>query len=260
MDNRTMGRKSRRLWTEIMARRQKNTFFQFKKFTVYQDKSAMKVCTDACIFGAVSMFPSAETILDIGTGTGLLSFMLAQRYPTSQITALEIDENAVQQARENSAESPFAKRITILQTPVQDYYTDGSALFSGIICNPPFYENALKSTNNQKNVAHHHTMLTFNELVDAVHRLLEPKGVCWILLPPTEMEKLSRIFTKKSFFKTKSISISHQPGKPIIREICCFERNNRDISIEIEQLSIFETDGAYTSRIKDVLKEFYLIF
>lgn len=243
-----------------MAKRQKNAFFQFKKFTVYQEKTAMKVCTDACIFGAMSTFPNTASILDIGTGTGLLSLMLAQRYPTSQITALEIDEAAAQQAKENSERSPFGEQITIFNTALQAFSPNEIPSFSGIICNPPFYENALKSPNNQKNTAHHHTMLSFDELVHAIQRLLLPNGVCWILLPPTEMEKLSCIFAKKSFFKTKSISISHQSSKPIIREICCFERNHREVPIETEQLCIFDTDGAYTARIKDVLKEFYLNF
>lgn len=243
-----------------MNRRQKNSFFQFKRFAVHQDKTAMKVCTDACIFGAMSTFPNSATILDIGTGTGLLSLMLAQRYTDSHITALEIDEAAAQQARENCAKSPFFDQIDVLNTALQEFTTDKNALFSGIICNPPFYENALKSADEQKNAAHHHTTLTFDVLVDAIEHLLVPDGVCWILLPPTEMEKLSRIFAKKSFSKTNSILISHQPSKPIIREICCFVRSKEELSVEIEQLTIFNTDGTYTSRIKDLLKEFYLIF
>lgn len=243
-----------------MAKRQKKSFFQFKKFTVHQDRTAMKVCTDACVLGAISEFTDPTYLLDIGTGTGLLSLMVAQRYPESKIKSIELEPEAANQAKENAKRSPFAHQIEVENTSFQSFIENKENQFTGVICNPPFYVNDLQSTNHKKNVAHHQTTLRFEELAFGIQKILKPGGVSWILLPPVEMEKLSSIFAERFFFKTRSITLSHQVDMPVIREISCFERREKEVPFQTEAISIFHRDGTYTSRFVEALKEYYLIF
>jgi tRNA1Val (adenine37-N6)-methyltransferase len=138
-----------------------NSFFQFKQFIIHQDRCAMKVTTDACLFGAWvakevgGQKSEVETILDIGTGTGLLSLMLAQK-TNATIDSVEIDEAAAEQAQENANASLWKDRIFVMPGDAKDMAYTFCKNFDIIISNPPFYENELTSSDHQKNLAHHH--------------------------------------------------------------------------------------------------------
>ena len=180
--------------------------FTFKQFTINQDRCAMKVCTDACILGASTDVENVSKILDIGTGTGLLSLMIAQR-TNAQIDAVEIDEDAYQQAVMNVQESVFASKIRVHHQRIQDCLVEDS--YDLIISNPPFYQQSLKSADAKVNRALHTVELSFDDIIDSSIRLLSPNGKFVVLLPPFEMEKLIQIAKKKGLYLSKKMLIRH---------------------------------------------------
>jgi len=244
-----------------------NNYFQFKQFKVYQDKTAMKVCTDACLFGAwtASKIESGkwkvQNILDIGTGTGLLSLMLAQK-TNGQIDAVEIyamylnqyDEDAALQAEENFTSSPSKERITLYKTPVQHF--DPTSAYDVIISNPPFFIQSLRSEAPQKNLAKHTESLSYDELLINVLKHLKPEGKFFLLLPFDEFKRFETIATqqlyllekadvkqttKHGFFRTMGVFTKH-PSKEFIRET----------------ISIKDEHNNYTEQFIELLKDYYL--
>lgn len=231
--------------------------FTFKQFTVYQDQCGMKVCTDACIFGASIDTKNAQRILDIGTGTGVLSLMLAQR-TDAKIDAVEIDESAYQQAISNVEKSNFSQKISVFHQKIQDF--EPSFRYDLIISNPPFYQKSLKSADAQTNKALHAVELSLEELVEAVIRLLNPNGQFIVLLPPFEIEKLIQFAQKKGLYLSKKIMIRHNASKPVFRVIATFS-NTQIQDIEESTLVIHEEDMKnYSAEFRELLKDYYLIF
>ncbi|RYU93880.1 tRNA1(Val) (adenine(37)-N6)-methyltransferase [Emticicia agri] len=239
------------------------SYFQFKQFIVHQDKCAMKVCTDACILGAYADVSAANKILDIGTGTGLLSLMLAQRSKAT-IDAVEIDNDAYTQAKINIAESPFAERITLHQQPVQQFSREQSGdvnpLYDLIISNPPFYQNSLPSPDAQTNKALHAETLTFSELIEVVVSLLAADGRFIVLLPPFEADQLTRVAQKKALYLSEKLLIQHNPQKAVFRVIMTFQK--RSISEYREDtLAIHEKNSnTYADKFRQLLSDYYTIF
>jgi tRNA1Val (adenine37-N6)-methyltransferase len=167
-----------------------NSFFKFKQFTIHQDKCAMKVSTDACIFGAeILLNNNAQNILDIGAGTGLLSLMQAQKKEQLKITAIEINEDAYLQAKQNFEDSKFANQIQIVKADIIKY--ESAQKFDVIICNPPFFENDLKTVNKALNDAKHSDALSLSQLINCIKNLLNNDGEAFLILPTfrkTELE------------------------------------------------------------------------
>ncbi|CAH0997327.1 tRNA1(Val) (adenine(37)-N6)-methyltransferase [Emticicia aquatica] len=217
----------------------------------------MKVCTDACILGASTDVENVKNILDIGTGTGLLSLMLAQR-SFAKIDAVEIDEDAYSQAFENVSVSKFSDKIVVHHQRIQSFVaTQGYDL---IISNPPFYQKSLKSIDNQTNKALHAVELSFEELIDSVVRLLKSNGKFVVLLPPFEIEKLIQIAQKKGLYLSKKILIRHDESKPIFRVIATFldkpANNYEENTLEIHE----ERSVIYSEAFRTLMKDYYLIF
>lgn len=158
------------------------TFFKFKQFTVYQEKCAMKVGTDGTLLGAWAA--GGKRILDIGTGTGLIAMMMAQRFADAEVTGIDIDAGAAIQATENAEASPFANRIKIVQTALQEMDTE--EYFDAIVCNPPFFENAMTCPDRQRTAARHTTALPFGELMRCAYKLLETSNGKFSLVIPSE--------------------------------------------------------------------------
>ncbi len=231
--------------------------FTFKQFTINQDRCAMKVCTDACILGASTEVENVNRILDIGTGTGLLSLMLAQR-TNAQIDAVEIDEDAYQQAFMNVKVSEFAEKIEVHHQRIQDF--ESTENYDLIISNPPFYQQSLKSSDAKANKALHAVELSFDDLIDSVLRLLSIDGKFVVLLPPFEIEKLIRIAQKKGLYLSKKMSIRHDESKPVFRVIATF-LTKKIYDLEEKSLTIHNEDGkTYSNEFRDLLKDYYLIF
>lgn len=162
-------------------------FFEFKQFVVHQDRCGMKVGTDGVLLGAWA--EGGKHILDIGTGTGLIALMLAQRYQDAEITGVELNEQAALQAQENVDASPFAHQITIENVTIQRFslQTSLQGYFDSIVSNPPFY-HSLKSKNHERTLARHTESLAFTELFEAVSLLLAPKGCFSAVIPVEQMD------------------------------------------------------------------------
>jgi tRNA1Val (adenine37-N6)-methyltransferase len=146
-----------------------NPWFHFKQFSIRQDRSAFKVGTDGVLLGAWTDVAGVETVLDVGTGTGLLALMLAQR-SAARITAIEIDGPSSDQARENTAASPWHNRISIMNTSLQDFRPEGR--FDLVISNPPFFQDSLRPPDNDRAISRHDALLTLKELATTVPRLM----------------------------------------------------------------------------------------
>ncbi|MCP9753581.1 methyltransferase domain-containing protein [Lacihabitans sp. CCS-44] len=232
--------------------------FRFKQFAIKQERAAMKVCTDSCLFGSLIATENKKNALDIGCGTGLLSLMVAQKNQKIQITALEIDQNAVLDATENIQESPFANQITLHHQTVQDFAKKSDNKFDLIFCNPPFYQNNLKSDKIDKNIAHHAETLTFNDLAKCIDILLEENGSAWILLPPFEMREFISLVEERKLYVSKRYEIRHDENKPVFRVIIELKRAKAVLE-EISLINIYE-NKQYSPIFAELLRDYYLIF
>lgn len=232
--------------------------FRFKQFTVHQENSAMKVCTDSCLFGALIRPDKPANALDIGAGTGLLSLMVAQRYPALIIDAVEIEPGAATDARYNIENSAFSHRIQLHECSIQHFAETATSVYDLIFSNPPFYENRLKSPHPHKNVAHHAAELSFRELAAVSARLLSPAGTLWILLPPFEMARFVIEAEAGSLNVNKRYILRHTAGKPAFREVASFSRQPAENPVPGE-IIIYENDK-YSSIFAALLGDYYLIF
>ncbi len=232
--------------------------FQFKQFTVQQQNTAMKVTTDACILGAYTDVAEAKNILDIGTGTGLLSLMLAQR-TNAKITAVEVDDNAYQQALENVQDSIFKEQIAVFHQSIQDFTARNKGLsFELIISNPPFFQNHLKSQQEKRNMALHTDTLSFEDLIASVIQLLAPAGQFVVLLPAYESSVLEILALEKGLYPQKKLLIRHRKESKILRIITTFGLAKKELAQE--ELIIRNLDESYTAQFETLLKAYYLIF
>ena len=156
--------------------------FRFKQFEVHQQRSAMKVGTDGVLVGAwASVQPEDRAILDIGTGTGLIALMLAQRNPEAKVIGVEIDAESAAQARENVDRSPWSDRVEIVESAVQEFATDER--FDLIVSNPPYFVDSLKCSDDSRTTARHTDSLSFAELMRSAARLLKPEGRFAVIVP-----------------------------------------------------------------------------
>ncbi len=221
----------------------------------------MKVCTDACLLGAWVAKKlegnkiKANYILDIGCGTGLLTLMLAQK-SKAQIDAVEIDNAAFEQAKENTIVSKWCERITIHHSSINDYQT--STKYELIISNPPFYENQLKSDSEGRNKAMHATTLSYEELAVAIKKNLAHNGSCGILLPYSVVKSFEEKLLMQQLFINEKLNISHSPSHPFFRTVIFISNTKKELSEY--SLTIENTENEYSSEFKELLKDYYLKF
>ncbi len=232
-----------------------NSYFQFKQFRVEQGRAAMKVCTDACVLGACAAVDGAARILDVGTGTGLLALMAAQRNGAARIDAVEVDAGAYGQALDNVQASPWANRIHPVHSRIQDY--NPGYRYDLILSNPPFYENHLKRPGMAQNVALHAEALSLPELASAVHRLLGPAGRFVVLLPPYQAGRLQEGLASLGLFPTDHLHLHDRPGAPPIRRITTYAASPPD-GCPDTKLFIRDATGTYTGDFVRLLQPFYL--
>ena len=190
-----------------------NSYFEFKRFTIRQERCAMKVGTDGTLLGAWAEIPlglGIPRILDLGTGTGLIALMMAQRYPEAEITGIDIDPEAVAQAQENVAASPFASRITIIQSDACDFEAEP---FDAIVVNPPYFVDALACPDDQRTTARHAVSLSYAALMDSAWRLLQDEGTLSVVIPAdcrSQMESEARL---RGFFLSRRCWVKTTPKK-----------------------------------------------
>lgn len=238
----------------------RNTSFRFKQFTIQQDRCAMKVCTDACVFGAWADVSEATRVLDIGAGTGLLSLMAAQRNRSAEIDAVEYELQAAGQAIENVTQSIFSDRINVVQCAIQSY--DADVLYDCIISNPPFFQSDLRSPDLAVNQAHHADTLTFADLLEAVNRFATPDGVFHVLLPVPESIVFEQMANRDGWGRKRSLLLFHHRDKQPFRRLLSLRRSELTDTVSLDkELCIYEPDGrTYTQVFQALMKDFYLIF
>jgi len=237
-----------------------NSYFKFKQFTVEQDKCAMKVCTDACLFGAMAAAVGVDLpvarVLDIGTGTGLLPLMYAQKNSNAIIDAVEIDEPAAQQAIENFAASPWGERLTVHHGSIQQFASSVNERFDLIISNPPFFENDLRSDDAKRNLALHSSELGLEELLNCIDTLLDGDGVFGVLLPYHRSAYFKSLAIDKGFCLWRDISVRQTPKHNYFRSILFFSR--QPVEVVTESIVIKEADNNYSVRFVELLRDYYL--
>lgn len=241
-----------------------NSYFRFRQFTVRQERCAMKVGTDGTLLGAWAH--GGQTVLDIGTGTGLIALMIAQRYPQSRVTAIDIDGDAVVQARENVAASPFADRIAVFHTDIRTASrtkglngTGGQtpcAKYDAIVVNPPYFNDSLTSPDDQRTTARHTTMLTYRELMMAAERLLFDDGELSVVIPFDCKVRLENEATLAGLSKTRECSVRTTPRKAPRRYLLAFRKHPAEL--EMTEGVLETAPGERSAWYHELTKEFYL--
>lgn len=259
-----------------------NSYFQFKQFIVHQDKTAMKVGTDGVLLGALASpsgcftdsihayastdsVPSAPSpslnILDIGTGTGLVALMLAQRFNSAHIDAVEIDTLACEQATENFHLSSFCSRLNAINADIKDFSAspDYQSRYNLIVSNPPYFVDSLKTPDAQRNLARHTDSLSFDDLAHSISLLLTANGISAIIIPADARQSLLNSFANNGLYPVSEVIIRPNLVKPAKRIVISFSfiKTNDILSTE---LFIEQAPRVYTTQFKSLLKDFYLNF
>lgn len=233
-----------------------NSYFQFKQFRIEQGRCAMKVSTDACIQGAwTPLQAGARKVLDIGAGTGLLSLMIAQRFPQVEIDAVELNEDAAQEAADNIAASPWNERIRVRQGDIRKI--DLSGAYDMVICNPPFFTGHLQSDDDPRNDARHAHTLSAAELEQVLRRVLNGEGRVSLLLPVTEWESRAEYLERRGWFLLHRLDVRSKAGKQPERIVSIWARLSDQVPIR-EELTIYKAHHQYTAEAEALLKDFYL--
>ncbi len=233
--------------------------FKFKQFSVDQTGCAMKINTDGVLLGALADKDKPLSILDIGTGTGVIAMMLAQRFADAQIDAVEIDESAAITAERNFKSSPFADRLTLFATGFEDFFAvHPDKKYDLIVSNPPFYINSLQSPGVKKNLAKHAGDGFFERLISAVAEHLTENGICWLVLPIDTAGVVKALAAQQQLHLQKVISIHSFENDEAHREILAlgFDKGKS----EVEQLVIYDAPKVYSKQYQEILKGFLTIF
>lgn len=235
----------------------RQTHFQFRQFKIEQCKCAMKVCTDACLFGALisENLSGKKNILDVGTGTGLLSLMYAQKNADAKIDAVEIDKDAAEQARENVFHSIWKENIEVYHQSIQQFANTRNARYDLILSNPPFFENDLKSSDIQRNKALHSSELTLKELIEIANKLLAANGSFCVLLPFSRMEYFIGLAEEADLYLTRQYLIRQTEKHTFFRSVLFFSKTEQEKISEDITIKISET---YSLRFTELLKDYYL--
>jgi tRNA1Val (adenine37-N6)-methyltransferase len=223
----------------------------------------MKVTTDACLFGAWvakevgSQQSTVDCVLDIGTGTGLLALMVAQKNEAVLIDAVEIDKEAADQANENAALSPWKERLNVINKDVKCFSFRHK--YDLIISNPPFYENEIRSATDSKNVAHHSENLTLEELLLIIKSHLASRGSFFLLLPYKRNEEVKRVFKDHQLHISKILLVKQSVKHDYFRIMLKGKRNHKPgHETIIEEMSILDYQQRYSPEFLSLLKDYYL--
>ena len=232
-----------------------NTFFQFKQFTVNHDRCAMKVGTDGVLLGAWTDVVCASSALDVGTGTGLIALMMAQRNPAMQIDAIDIDADAINQAMQNCNQSPFADQISLQQIDLLNYL-GGNGGYDVIVSNPPFFSKSLKSPDGKRSLARHTDSLSIEDLISKASNLLSLRGRLSLIYPDDERGNIQKCASGNKLYTTRVTTVYstlNSIPKRILIELSKIEKPLEETSllIEIER-------HKYSDEFTDLVKDFYL--
>jgi tRNA1Val (adenine37-N6)-methyltransferase len=235
-----------------------NNYFRFKQFTIHQEHAAFKITTDSVLLGAWAALDGVRNILDIGTGTGILALMAAQR-SDADIVAIEPDRASFMQAGLNITGSPWYHRIILANCTLQDYNPDDTILFDAIITNPPFFVNSLPNPDRKKAVARHSLTLSHDELIAHANRLLAPGGALHLVLPVSEAERFIGMAQKHGLYCRERLNVKPAPSQPPVRILMTLGRQNNEPD---ENTIVIESGGRhhYSDEYVSLTKDFYLKF
>ena len=235
----------------------RNTYFQFKQFRIDQANSAMKVGVDGVLLGAWVDLSDAKNILDVGTGTGLIALMLAQR-SKAHITAIEIEEKAAKEAAENVKASPWGNRIRVEHVSFQHFNRENPKMFDLIVSNPPFFSNAFKTASNERNLARHNDKLLLSELISGAAWLLNKAGKIALILPISELNVLKELTLQNRFYLQRLTEIKPKPSKSPNRMLV--QLGKTELECQKSMLTIYNDDNTFTEGYKELTRDFYLKF
>ena len=234
-----------------------NKYFQFKQFRIEQHFAAMKVNTDGVLLGAWTNIDGVDTVLDVGTGTGLIALMIAQRNQNSFISGIDIDQHAAVEAAENAGKSPWPDRISIQHISFQNFAENYSGKFSLIISNPPFFSNSVKNSNTRLSAARHNHLLPFADIISGTLRMLDEKGHLSIILPVDEADLFIEMAAKNGLFLRRIASVKPFPDKKPNRSLMEFSFLKSETERTV--FSVYnETKVDYSQEFMSLARDFYL--
>ena len=232
--------------------------FTFKQFSIQQDKTAMKIGTDGVLLGAWAPLENNPfSILDIGTGTGIIALMLAQRSAAQQIDALEIDEDAYEQATDNFENSPWNDRLFCFHAGLDEFVEEPEDEYDLIVSNPPFYQEDYKSNNEQRDLARFQDAMPFEDLIEAADLLLSENGVFCAIIPFKEEETFLALAKEYELYPQKITRVKGTPTTEIKRSLLAFSRKE-NLNFATNELVIETARHVYTAEYIELTKDFYL--
>ena len=232
--------------------------FQFKQFSVNQDQTAMKIGTDGVLLGAWTPIENnPKSVLDIGTGTGIIALMLAQRSEAEQIDALEIDESAYEQAVENFENSPWGDRLFCFHAGLDEFVDDPEDEYDLIVSNPPFFSEDYRSENEQRDLARFQEAMPFEELVEAADLLLSENGIFSVIIPFNEEDRFIELCAEFELFPIKVTRVKGASNTKIIRSLLAFKRYELAV-LTADELVIEISRHEYTPEYISLTKDFYI--
>ena len=232
--------------------------FHFKQFSINDDQSAMKVGTDAVLLGAwCPIDNNPKSILDIGTGTGIIALMLAQRTNADQIDALDIDEKAFEQATDNFENSIFADRLYCYHAGLDEFVDDPEDEYDVIVCNPPFYSEDFKTNDASRDLARFQDAMPFEDLIEAADLLLSEDGIFAVIIPYKEEENFIDLAADFELYPIKVTRVRGSFTSPIVRSLIAFKRFEMPVLIA-DEIVIEINRHEYTNEYIELTKDFYL--
>ena len=232
--------------------------FQFKKFTINQDRCAMKLGTDGVLLGAWCPIDNNPfSILDIGAGTGILSLILAQRSNAFQIDAIEIDENAYEQCVENFESSPWGDRLFCFHAGLDEFVEEPEDQYGIIISNPPFYSEDFKTENTARDLARFQDAMPFEDLVEAAHLLLSENGIFAVIIPYKEEARFIGLCAEVELYPVKVTRVKGTQTAEIKRSLLAFKRYELSV-LTADELVIETARHQYTKEYIALCQDFYL--
>ncbi len=231
--------------------------FQFKQFTIHQDRCAMKVGTDGVLLGAwVRLNPQMNAILDVGAGTGIIALALAQRSAAELIDALELDEAAYEQCTENFEASPWSDRLFCYHASFQEYAAEIEEEYDLIVANPPFYSEDVSSGNEARDLARLESSLPFEHLLVCARHLMTPTGTFATIIPYKALERFTKLASEVDFYLNRKCLVQGTPEAEIKRVLLEFSLEEKELVVE--NLTIERSRHDYTPEYVALVQDFYL--
>ena len=231
-------------------------YFEFKEFKIIQGELGMRLSTDSVLLGAAVQINCPKNILDIGSGSGILSLMMAQKFKEAKITAIDIEKATFETTKLNSQNSKWADRIEAVQADLKKWKSEQK--FDLIICNPPYFEKDTFSPSVQKQIARQNSMLSYKELALFSSKLMAKNAEFWCIVPYNKQQKLISAFLKQNSSPFYFMNIKSHEHKPYMRTVLGFSAKIKRPTIQ--NLCIYKAPKAYSEDFENLTKDFYLFF